>query len=101
MPPRAPEAERQRLRFDMTVNLGHVLSAATFLVAAAVAWADLRAEQVRLRDDIGRDRERLTHLERARERGEDAASQITGAVARMAAQIEFLWNRAQRENGGP
>lgn len=102
MPPRDPSAPK--VRFDWTVNLGHILSAGTFLIAASVAWADLRNEQLRLRDDIGRDRERLALLERSRERDDRETSALTGTVARMAAQIEFLWNRAQQQpppNGRP
>lgn len=99
MPP-APTPPKG-VRFDATVNLGHVLSAGAFLLAAVIGWADLRADQIRLRDDIGRDRDRIMVLERARERDDASNALVAASVARMAAQIEFLWNAAQRENGGP
>jgi hypothetical protein len=40
------------IHFDLTINLGHVLTACAFLVTTAVAWAQTNARLERLERDV-------------------------------------------------
>ena len=45
---------RRRIHFDPTINLGHVLTAGTFLISTVAAWVSLDARVVQQGKDIDR-----------------------------------------------
>lgn len=57
---------RRRVRFDPTVNLGHVLTAGVFLASAAAAYASVQASLVRQSEETQRvERQLIERIDRA------------------------------------
>lgn len=92
------------VKFDPTVNLGHIITAVVFLVTATFGWATLDSRQARLE-------ERMLRLEAARDRGERDTLATAGTMATVAAQvaaiqrtvnrIEGVLDRPPQNQGGP
>jgi hypothetical protein len=58
--------ERRRVRFDPTINLGHILTAAVFLITATMGFAVLQYKVDRQADEIARvERQGIERVERA------------------------------------
>lgn len=56
---------QRRVRFDPTINLGHMVSASVFLITASMGFAVLQAKVERQADDIARvERQAIERIER-------------------------------------
>lgn len=86
---------RHRVRFDATINLGHILTFVGFLIAGFGAWSTLD--------------KRLTVLEESRylqkqvdmsqdSRATEAALQVRDVLGRLDKQIERLGDKLDRVN---
>jgi outer membrane murein-binding lipoprotein Lpp len=69
-----PNGSRSGVRFDPTINLGHICTAAVFLSTAVLSWASVSARV----DQVAKDADRL-------ERKQDAAS--IGIETRLLSRI--------------
>lgn len=55
----------RRVKFDPTINLGHMVSASVFLITASMGFAVLQAKVERQADDIARvERQTIERIER-------------------------------------
>jgi hypothetical protein len=55
----------RRVKFDPTINLGHMVSASVFLITASMGFAVLQAKVERQADDIARvERQAIERIER-------------------------------------
>lgn len=53
-PPNGNGNGRHRIKFDPTINLGHILTACAFLVATVAAWRDLDSRANKNAEEIRR-----------------------------------------------
>lgn len=77
------------VKFDPTVNLGHLLSAGTVLVAITFGWAVLDSRQTHLEA-------RTVRLEAARERDDRETMTAVGSLERLKAQMDAIQNSVRR-----
>lgn len=59
------DTPRRRVKFDPTINLGHMVSASVFLITASMGFAVLQAKVERQAEDIARvERQAIERIER-------------------------------------
>ena len=86
----------RRMRFDPTINLGHLVSATVFLVTASMGFAVLQAKVDRQADDIVRvERQAIERLERVerqwnvdQQRDREAFTEIKVLLREIAAKLD-------------
>lgn len=91
-----PDAPQRRVRFDPTINLGHVVTATVFLVTASMGFAVLQAKVERQADDIARvERQAIERLERVerqwgadQQRDREAFTEIKVLLREIAAKLD-------------
>lgn len=87
----------RRVRYDPTINLGHLLSATVFLVTASMGFAVLRAQVERQGDEIARvERQAIERLDRAerqwnadQQRDREAFVEIKVLLREIAAKLDL------------
>jgi len=90
------EITPRRVRFDPTINLGHVLSAGVFLVTATMGFAVLQAKVDRQAEEIARiERQGIERLDRAerqwgadQQRDREAFTEIKVLLREIAAKLD-------------
>lgn len=78
-----------RVKFDPTVNLGHIITATLFLFTASAGWATLDSRQTRLE-------ERTVRLEQQRLQDDIETRAYVAATARAGAQIDAIQASVRR-----
>jgi TolA-binding protein len=85
-----PLERDKKVRFDPTINLGHLLTFAGFIMAGFGAWATLDARLVRLEE--GRRTQEM--VDRAQDaRYDQGIRQVQQQLEKMDRHIEHLVNR--------
>lgn len=86
-PERREEAEKRGVRFDATVNLGHLLTFAGFLIAGFGAWTTLDKRVVVLEES----KKAQTQIDAAQDfRFSDAVAQLCAQLEKMDAKLDRL-----------
>lgn len=86
-PERREEAEKRGVRFDATVNLGHLLTFAGFLIAGFGAWTTLDKRVVVLEES----KKAQTQIDAAQDfRFSDAVAQLRAQLEKMDAKLDRL-----------
>lgn len=86
-PERREEAEKRGVRFDATVNLGHLLTFAGFLIAGFGAWTTLDKRVVVLEEG----KKAQTQIDAAQDfRFSDAVAQLRAQLEKMDAKLDRL-----------
>lgn len=92
------QADRGGVRFDKTINLGHILTFAGFIISGIVAWSTLDKRVVVLEEsrkaqelrDSGQD-----------QRNSDQMDAIRESLAEIKQNVIALRDRQDRERGKP
>lgn len=91
-----PAHKKGAIRFDPTINLGHILTFFGILIAGVAAWQSLEKRIIVLEEgrkiqvlvDGGQD-----------QRAAQAAQQLSGAVTRLDHQVERLADKLDKREG--
>lgn len=95
-PERREESEKRGVRFDATVNLGHLLTFAGFLIAGFGAWTTLDKRVVVLEEN----RKIQTQIDQSQDsRSTDISVQIKDAMQRLERQVERLNDKLDKTPG--
>jgi uncharacterized coiled-coil protein SlyX len=94
MPPQIQPHERQKVKFDATVNLGHILTFVGFLVAGFGAWSTMDKRVIVLEEtrtyqkqiDAMQDGKLLESL-----------AQMKDLMARLEKQVDRLADKQERQ----